>query len=319
MSKIGFLITCYKQIVPTLENIKRIRQYIDLGNSPIIVVCTAEERIFDSYEVDAVVHYIHDAPGSENSTFQTKSNILDPQYDYNQQWRHKYLTAIILHAIADGLKIAEDIGCTHVEHLHSDTYWEINYVNRIINFANQLTENDACIYADTNYLLDSEQILPDGFAWHPEGSMYNLEACRKYNFGFNFKEIYDSPNDALNYIDKESFWTPHWHCIEFLVPSWLLWQNCGQVISGYYDSVNPEFYKRFIRGIPRKPHGIFPHGLINEPGMQVRREPPKPEIIISEEAQEIPITEELNTQEQPIKRDNGWRNPWKKLLSYWTT
>lgn len=260
--KTAWLITTYKQAKEVKDSIVRIRNYPKLNDVPIICVSTAVEDIFKNFTTDGFypIHF-KNAPGNPDTNFISKS------YDYHPNpvvvWRDAYLAARIILSMRLGFLKAEELGCDTVIHLHSDGYWEDNKLDFLIETGNLLLDQNRVFYADRSRSCEFNNLLPALMHFHPEGSIFNLVEARKYNYGFNFDEIYDTPNTTKEIIDLNQFYTLHFGRTESLFSTWLLWCLTKKGVLKPTDLVDSIYYDKIHAGMVREPWGHHPHGLVN--------------------------------------------------------
>lgn len=256
----AFLITAYKQLEQTRQNIQNIRcNFKHLKNDTIIVITTAEEDIgfsclqneFD----DVIVYKYRDAPGSPQCNWFTPK-LLPQGNEGGGPWRFKYLTACIMTSIEKGLKLAEIIDVDSVIHSHSDTKLKASYESTFIEEINDLINNNRLWIGDCAEQFEDANRLPPKFNFCPEGIIFNVkESCRT-----NFINMHDMYND-------ENFHSIDWVGIEATMPSWAHYKLTGKNVDR--DNYDPIFYKKVLCRKIRHFHGDWEH-LSNPPGYQQR-------------------------------------------------
>lgn len=262
--KLGWLITAYQQVAETLDRIDRIKAMCPASQ---ICVVTTSETDCGFQEVRNrgcwLIEY-DNAPGSKKCNwFKSKSNV--ERYDTaGNIWRAQYLTARILTSIQTGLRFLDIHGCEYVLHIHSDTFFYNDNVLR--DDIQRLTENNYLFIADATKPCEESQILPPGFCFQPEGTLFNLQECKRTGF-WDFHKIYHSRNSRNEYAYPEDFYSVDIIGYEATFGSWAHYVLAERNVLDSFEQVDPLYYKKCIVRCTRNYHGDFYH-LINTPGMQ---------------------------------------------------
>lgn len=233
--KKGFLITAYKQINLVEENIIRIKNYKNLSDSIIVIVTTSEIDIgfknLEKYENVFVIEYKDAVPCD---------GILN-------------LTKRIFNSIQKGMYLMKDLFVDVVLHIHSDTYWDENKENILINNFNDVINNNYLFSGDIDIHCESGAPIPKDIHFHPEGLIFNMNECIKYNFVFTLGELWDN-----NEFKSHNYGSP-----EALIGQFAIFCLSGENIISLNQTI-PEIYfsKVKIRNY-RTYHGTFSDGLIN--------------------------------------------------------
>jgi len=251
LNDIGFLITCYRQLEYTCMNINQIRSLKNFKYSPIFVVSTCEDpgfRVLEkSFKNVHVIEY-RNAPNEDNWFF--LPTIQD-------SWRNRFLPPRILFSIQNGIRLSFCHGINRLIHLHSDTYWEIEKENSLIDIFEELT--DYSIIGDLSCNEENTNTTPKGVCLHPEGLFFNLERCFKHGYGFHFWKIFK---------EELGFKTHNYGAIEPLLGQSLHWFLTDKNILTKDDKIEELYTKELKIIMKRDYHGIFDHGLVNLPGKQ---------------------------------------------------
>ena len=254
MEDFCFIITAYKQLRLTEQNVLNIRNnYNHLNSCPIIIVSTSEEDIgFDSISEKHDNIYVikfFDAPGSlKNSWYNFKP------HEYNC-WRGNFLPPRILMSIEKALVLARSLGMKKALHLHSDTMWDANREDFLLEAIEKL--DNYTLMGDAHSRDDGDPLYV-----HPEGLFFNIEKCYDCGYGFTFSSIFK---------DDSAFKIDNYHGTEASVALYLAWCLTGKNI--YITKKNKhlipdEYKKEFSINLYRGWHGAFPHGMINLPQEQ---------------------------------------------------
>ncbi len=269
--KFGFLITAFQQIDLTRKNIERIRnEYKFLHNCDIIVVTTSPQDVgFDTLATDFKnVHVINfrDAPGTEGSTFVTKSNA--PSQDMpGGIWRYNFLAARILYSMKKGLVKAKELGLDAILHLHSDTYWQSDKESILVAEMYNVIDDNLLFSGDCAESFERHKRIPPNMNFCPEGIIFNVGMCIRTGFS-DFEKIYEGPNKNFEFVNKDEYWCKDYVGIEIILGTWAMWRLCGKNMLDVNDEV-PELFRRKVKcRSVRAHHNSFPDGLVNLPQTQ---------------------------------------------------
>ena len=265
----GILITAYKELDRTENNIQRIRnKYGKYKDLPIIIVTTSETDVgFKNLEKYTNVYVIEfkNAPGSKGSGFVSKSRqFINLPGD---EWRFKYIAARILFSIKLGIQKASDLKIKAVLHLHSDTYWDENKLDNLEIDFDLIINKDLLFIGDLSADFTRDKWLPYGTMFCPEGMIFNIDKCISTGY-YEFDKIYVGPNKDNEWINKEEFFCPDYPSIEKLLGGWAHFVLSGKVITKCEDELEQIYLNNInIRSV-RVNHSKFDYGLVNYAGTQ---------------------------------------------------
>lgn len=244
MLNFAFIITAYMQLDLTRENIRRIREFPNLGTAKIVVVSTSEDDPGFSEIPDVDFIHFKDAPGSKNSLYESY-----PQHYWN--WHHQFLPQRIIRSIGLAARHLNQEGIQYALHAHSDTFW----VDESLLLKELLRMDSESLIAlgDLTLPLENSRNLPEGFFFNPEGMLFNVDFAKTFGDMFNFNET--------------EFRSNNYGCTENLIGQYAHWFLTGKIISGRDDPVENIYREKVKSRCIRDYHGDFGH-LINLAGMQ---------------------------------------------------
>jgi len=238
MNKYGILITAYKQVDLTRKCIENFNRFANANNFIFVIVSTSEiaasfKEIGDDYKNAYAIEWF-DAPRYTSNFCKVKR---------------------ILLSIRMGLLMFEELGVDKVLHLHSDTYWQTEKENELMNLFSELS--NYMIIGDIDVSGEKNDNLPKGLHFHPEGLMLNLNECKKYGYGFNFEKAF------LPLRKYCKFQTHNENSIEamlgqlaaFSLTNENFLDNSKPLPQIYHDKVKINLYRDY--------HGVFENGLVN--------------------------------------------------------
>lgn len=146
-------------------------------------------------------------------------------------------------------------------HLHSDTFWKSEKEQTLLD--NILMLDKYSVIGDLSEECEGsvrgKYIIPEKFHVHPEGTLFNLDKCKRIGYLFDFHEVFDYDGGFQS------------HCyagIECLLTNFLHWKLSGKNILTYQDKVDPKYFQEIYFRDCRMPHGEFESGLTNLEGLQ---------------------------------------------------
>lgn len=244
----GFIISAYRQVDLTRQNVESIRQFKQLGHCPIVVISTCHEDI--GFADIPGIEFIHfkDAPGNPNSPYKTV-----PWDGYIEgNWHHEYLPQRILRSIALGAAYLNDRGIQYGLHCHSDTFWKDE--NLLVNEISRMHDESLLAIGDLSISIENIKRNPPGCAFNPEGMLFDLD----------FAETIDS---AVDHHDADGFKSNGYGTTEWLIGQYLHYYISGKNLLNYTDEICDGYKKKVKVRCTREYHGDFGH-LINLWGKQ---------------------------------------------------
>lgn len=280
---LGFLYTVFEDADSTKNSISILRssKYEKISKAPIIIVSTSKNtNNFGSLakEYDCNLIEFRNAPGNNSEICQwiSKSNpwIEDkhplskcPSWSNNTEppgglWRYNWLSMRILLSMEIGIKFAETLNIDGLLHLHSDTFWKSDYHHNIIHDYDMLINKNIMLITDIAQQQENN-IIPSGFKFCPEGIMFNIPECKKYEYGFSFSRIYNNKNSNGIFDDINDFCCQDYCASEALLGQYAYFCLTHKNVFEPTDIVDPIFYNKIHRRIHRNHHGDFETGLVN--------------------------------------------------------
>jgi len=230
----GFLITAYKQKDLCEKNIENIKEMFQ-ENCKIVIVSTSEDDIvfkeLEKYENVSVIEF-KDAPPYEG--------------DFCS------LTKRILLSIEIGLKKLTELNVDYCLHLHSDTFWDANKKNILVDTFNDLIINDYLIIGDIDVLCDCVMAIPQNTHFHPEGLFINIKYSNEIGYSY-FSNIF---NDS-------GFLSHNFCSIEALISQYAIYCLSGENILTVNTYIPIIYFEKVKINLRRGYHGVFESGLIN--------------------------------------------------------
>lgn len=258
MEEIGIVMTCYENTKQVLDNIRHIRNFKELKDSPICVVSTTDKDNIEKEFVNLsyaelvqplIINIWKTAPGNKDGIKISKIENLN-----TISWRHKFLPSRILLSMERGINLLRNYKVKYVLHIHSDTFiknsqWiieETRWLSRgVLGFG------DLC-------LEDNGDYAPYGVHFHPESLTFNIDECSKLGI-LEFSNIfYDFTHQFKHY---------NFFSIESLMGCWINYCISKNCIMGPQDNCSSEFYDKFWVRCKRPYHGDFEH-ILNLEGVQ---------------------------------------------------
>ena len=241
--KSGFVITAYKQLDLCNNTINMIRKdYGALRNSPIVIITTSEEDIgfkkLENINDNIFVIEYKDAPPYEPINYLGRNH-----YGVN-------LSKRILISLQIGIEKLSELHTDVILHLHSDTYWQSDKIDFLVNYLKDVHENKLLFSGDLS-VLDLNSPVSNDIHFEPEGLIINVNEATKYGFT-KFENIWAG-----------EFNTHNFGSIEAMIGQFAVWCLSKQTILS--KDPLPSIYREKVKiRSMRECHGVFDDGLVNQ-------------------------------------------------------
>lgn len=274
---LGFLYTVYQQVAETDYSISLLKSstYPEIRDAEIIIVSTSQEDVWSDLaeKYGAVLIHFRGAP-SDGTRWKSKSNphgpvrtpSVAPSWPEGTDppgglWRYNWLTMRILLSMELGIQTARTLGIKGLLHFHSDSYWGVEQGN-IINDYNVLIGQSKMLMVDVAQQQENG-VLPKGMRFCPESLFFNVDECYKYQYGFNFSDIWTNPNSNGDFVNIYEFCCQDWCASEALLGQYAYYCLTGYNVFTGQDELDSVWYDKIAIRQCRDHHGHFANGFSN--------------------------------------------------------